>query len=70
PTELQNNLKIHFVETAIGKTDRISRDGTPSITLSTIMKDNGHSWIGFLKLDVEGAEYRLLDSWIEHYDDV
>ncbi|KAK5815539.1 hypothetical protein F5H01DRAFT_216875 [Linnemannia elongata] len=40
--ELRDNPMIHFVETVIGKTDRVSRDGTPFITLSTIMKDNGH----------------------------
>ncbi|KAG9066505.1 hypothetical protein KI688_001733 [Linnemannia hyalina] len=68
--ELRDNPKVHFVETAIGKTDRISRDGTPFMTLPTIMKDNGHFWVDFLKLDVEGAEYRLLDTWMEHYDDV
>ncbi|KAF9139846.1 hypothetical protein BGX30_007409 [Mortierella sp. GBA39] len=68
--ELRDNPKVHFVETAIGKTDRISRDGTPFMTLPTIMKDNGHLWVDFLKLDVEGAEYRLLDRWMEHYDDV
>ncbi|KAG0379947.1 hypothetical protein BGX24_010932 [Mortierella sp. AD032] len=66
--ELKDNPKFHFVETAIGKTDRISRDGTPFMALPTIMKDNGHSWIDFLKLDLEGAEYRLLDTWMEHYD--
>ncbi|KAF9901197.1 hypothetical protein EC991_006428 [Linnemannia zychae] len=66
--ELKDNPRLHFVETAVGKADRISRDGTPFMTLPTIMKDHGHSWIDFLKLDLEGAEYRLLDTWMEHYD--
>ncbi|KAF9923286.1 hypothetical protein FBU30_006647 [Linnemannia zychae] len=66
--KIRDNPNIHFVKMAIGKTDRISRDGTTFMTLSTIMKDNGHSWIDFLKLDVEGAEYKLLDSWMEHYE--
>ncbi|KAF9091221.1 hypothetical protein BGX29_011080 [Mortierella sp. GBA35] len=66
--ELKDNPKIHFVETAIGKSDRIARDGTPFMTLPTIMKDKGHSWVDFLKMDVEGAEYKLLDTWMEHFE--
>jgi FkbM family methyltransferase len=34
----------------------------PVRTLSSIMKDLGHSAIDLLKLDIEGAEYEVLDS--------
>ena len=30
--------------------------------LSTIMQDNGHARIDLLKLDIEGAEYKVIDS--------
>lgn len=33
--------------------------------LSTIMKKYGHSKLALLKLDIEGAEYRVIDSVIE-----
>jgi FkbM family methyltransferase len=33
--------------------------------LSDIMKENGHDRLDLLKLDIEGAEYRVIDSIIE-----
>lgn len=33
--------------------------------LSEIMKQNGHSNIDLLKLDIEGAEYKVLESIVE-----
>lgn len=51
--ELKNNPRIHLVEAAISKTDRISHDGAPFMTLPTILKDNGHSWVDFLKVSVK-----------------
>jgi FkbM family methyltransferase len=38
--------------------------------LSTIMSENGHQKIGLLKLDIEGAEYRVIDSIIEDRLDI
>jgi FkbM family methyltransferase len=37
----------------------------PCQRLSTIMAGNGHAVIDLLKLDVEGAEYRVIDSLLE-----
>jgi FkbM family methyltransferase len=35
-------------------------------SISTLMKDFGHESIALLKLDIEGAEYRVIDSLIQH----
>jgi FkbM family methyltransferase len=36
----------------------------PVKRLSTLMREHGHTKLGLLKLDIEGAEYRVLDSLI------
>jgi len=36
----------------------------PAKKLSSIMREHGHAKLGLLKLDIEGAEYRVLDSLI------
>lgn len=38
--------------------------------LSQIMKENGHEEIDLLKLDIEGAEYKVIDSIIEDRIDI
>ena len=42
----------------------------PCKRLSTVLKENGHRRIDLLKLDIEGAEYRVVDSIIEDELDV
>lgn len=37
-------------------------------TLPSIMKQLGHSWVDVLKIDVEGAEYEVLPSIMQHYN--
>lgn len=37
----------------------------PVKRLSTLMRENGHARIDLLKLDIEGAEYRVIDEIIE-----
>ena len=37
-------------------------------TLPTIMRDLGHSWVDVFKMDVEGAEYQILPSILQHYN--
>lgn len=37
----------------------------PVKRLSTLMRENGHSHIDLLKMDIEGAEYRVIDEIIE-----
>lgn len=36
-------------------------------SLPSIMRDLGHKWIDVLKMDVEGAEYSVLQSIVQHY---
>lgn len=38
--------------------------------LSTLMRENGHDRLGLLKLDIEGAEYRVVESLIEDRVDI
>jgi FkbM family methyltransferase len=42
----------------------------PCRRLSGVMKDNGHAHLDLLKLDIEGAEYKVLESLIEDRLDV
>ena len=36
----------------------------PVKRLSTLMRENGHTWIDLLKMDIEGAEYRVINEII------
>ena len=47
--------------------DAVDEDGivTPAYTLQTIMQKLGHSNIDLLKLDIEGAEYAVLESLLD-----
>jgi FkbM family methyltransferase len=38
----------------------------PSKNLSTLMRENGHDHIDFLKIDIEGAEYEVLEDLLRH----
>ncbi len=38
----------------------------PCVDLSTLMKQNGHDRIDLLKIDIEGAEYDVLDHLLSH----
>ena len=38
--------------------------------LSQIMKENGHQKIDLLKIDIEGAEYKVIDSIMEDSIDI
>ena len=35
--------------------------------LATIMAELGHAWIDVLKIDIEGAEYAILQAIVAHY---
>jgi hypothetical protein len=57
--------------TAVGLSDK---DGSlelrkgevfPVRTLQTLMQERGHTWIDVLKVDIEGAEWPVLDAFIE-----
>lgn len=34
-------------------------------TLADIMCELGHTWVDVMKLDIEGAEYEVLESWLQ-----
>jgi FkbM family methyltransferase len=38
------------------------------LTLADIMKLHSHTWIDYLKLDVESAEYDIIQAWLEQYE--
>ena len=38
----------------------------PSTNLAALMKQNGHSYIDLLKLDIEGCEYEVIDDVLEN----
>ena len=38
------------------------------LTLSDIMKRFSHEWVDYIKIDVESAEYPIIESWLNRYD--
>ena len=38
------------------------------LTLSDIMKSNGHAVVDYLKMDIEGTEYEVLNAWLGGYE--
>lgn len=40
------------------------------LSLADIMKRFSHTWIDYLKLDVESAEYNIIESWLTEYDEL
>lgn len=39
-------------------------------SLPTIMRELGHDWVHVMKMDIEGAEYSVLRSIVQHYKNV
>jgi len=57
--------RAHFQAWAISGTDAHGEnDSTKSWTLDSLMKLNGHEFIDILKVDVEGAEFDTLTSFV------
>jgi hypothetical protein len=55
--------RAHFFKIGLGDKDEI-KDGNEFKTLTTLMKDNGHDWIDIFKIDVEGAEFKCVLSYL------
>jgi hypothetical protein len=55
--------RIHFHKRFIG-----SNNTNESSTLMTLMKENGHEWIDFLKMDVEGSEFGVLSQIMDEFE--
>ncbi|KAF7913735.1 uncharacterized protein EAF01_000141 [Botrytis porri] len=60
--------RAHFHKYGLGSTDIPSRT-PPFHTLQTLMKQNNHSYIDILKIDIEGSEYGALDAFMDFHDE-
>lgn len=59
------SARAHFSKVGLGAKDEFAR--TPQFfTLQTLMKENNHEYIDILKIDIEGAEYESLDSFMDY----
>ncbi|GAM91203.1 hypothetical protein ANO11243_092500 [Dothideomycetidae sp. 11243] len=58
--------RAHFICAGIaGKTDESRQP--PYLSIQDAMAKNGHNHIDILKVDIEGAEFDALASFVEHY---
>lgn len=58
--------RAHFHQFGVGGKDEII-DNNQFYTLETLMNQNGHDWIDILKIDTEGAEFKILPDVITHF---
>lgn len=59
--------RTFFKKVGLGKEDK--HDASPPFyTLPTLMKDNKHTYIDILKIDIEGSEYDALDTFMDEFD--
>lgn len=56
--------RAKFAKMAIGKKTDLKAD-PPMSTIHDLMKANGHTYIDLVKMDIEGAEFDALLSWVE-----
>ncbi|PIL26341.1 hypothetical protein GSI_12097 [Ganoderma sinense ZZ0214-1] len=60
--------RVHFAKLALGATDRHGASDDPKRwTLRSLMSENGHSHIDFLRLDVEGWEWETFRAIIRDF---
>ncbi|EPQ57149.1 hypothetical protein GLOTRDRAFT_58317 [Gloeophyllum trabeum ATCC 11539] len=57
------NARSHFYPYALGSYDA-PESNPPYYTLQSLMKKNGHDFIDILKVDIEGAEFESLTSFL------
>lgn len=61
--------RTFFKKVGLGKDDE--HDASPAFwTLPTLMKENNHTYIDILKIDIEGSEYDALDTFMDAFDGV
>ncbi|KAI0697281.1 methyltransferase domain-containing protein [Cytidiella melzeri] len=58
--------RAHFFPYALGSED-LPEGNPPTFTLQTLMQRNEHSFVDILKIDVEGAEFDSLSSFVRHF---
>lgn len=60
------------IEKMTGSLSREFKDGcdvpVKCLTLRDIMAANAHETVDYLKLDIEGAEYDVLEAWLSEYE--
>lgn len=67
-TDAKGHPRIHFSKFFLGGEDRVDERGYVYKTLPTIMKENGHTWIDVLKMDIEGNEFQVMDNLMDAYE--
>ncbi|KAG0066753.1 hypothetical protein BGZ93_003026 [Podila epicladia] len=65
--DARGNPRIHFSKVFLGCQDKVE-NGYVFKTLPTIMKENGHTWIDVLKIDIEGYEFQVLTDLMNAYE--
>jgi hypothetical protein len=61
--------RTFFKKVGLGKDDE--HDASPAFwTLPALMKENNHTYIDILKIDIEGSEYDALDTFMDAFDGV
>ncbi|KAH9879790.1 hypothetical protein J1614_001814 [Plenodomus biglobosus] len=63
----QYRPRTYFKKVGLGKEDAHASD-PPFWTLPSLMKENGHSYIDILKIDIEGSEYDALDTMMDAFE--
>lgn len=61
--------RTFFKKAGIGAEDKKATDKLPPFfTIDTLMKQNNHTYIDILKIDIEGSEYDALDAFMDSLD--
>lgn len=60
------HARSHFFPYALGGQDSPYSD-PPVFTLQSLMRQNGHTFIDVLKIDIEGAEFESLASFVDAF---
>jgi hypothetical protein len=63
----QHRDRVFFKKVGLGKEDKHESD-PPFWTLPALMKENGHTYIDILKIDIEGSEYDALDTFMDAFE--
>ncbi|PSN75112.1 hypothetical protein BS50DRAFT_512604 [Corynespora cassiicola Philippines] len=61
--------RTFFKPVGLGATDEV-KDGNEFFTLQSLMKQNNHTHIDILKVDIEGSEYTAWDSIMDAFENI
>jgi len=62
----KNKSRIHFSKVFLGEKNNQAAK-TKTKTLLTIMRENRHTWIDILKMDIEGKEFAVLNQILDDF---